>query len=175
MRGSPVSHVKQLAQDGATFKYTIQSCKSDLYLLSYFTDTSKYFLPRTRPSNMYSLLGSIYRRAFLIIWTSCFPRCIRRIIPHDIHFSYQNQTPNRHRNSNNRKVYSCKLMAFYMNVLSSEDIPPKKTSQRCAKSRAERAVVDAKSHTVNRSPVCSISNETCVNCTVYFFPGLDDT
>lgn len=60
-----------------------------------------------------------------------------------------------------------------MDVLPSEDVPPEKTSQGCAKGCAECAVVHAKSHAVNGGPEGSITDGGTISL-MDLLPCLDD-
>lgn len=60
-----------------------------------------------------------------------------------------------------------------MDMLPGEDIPPEQSRERSAECRAKRAIVDSKSHGVDRGPEGPIGDEGTVSL-VDAHPGLDD-
>ena len=95
------------------------------------------------------------------------------IVPIDINLANQNRAPNRHSDRNNRQIHSGKLPPKHADMLLVQDISPKQTRKRSAKSSAESAVVDADGHAVHGGPERAVTNWNAV-VRVDLLPCLDD-
>lgn len=100
-------------------------------------------------------------------------RVVWGTVPRDVDFPNQHKTPHGHGDRDDGKVNTRKLMVLDMYVLPSEDVPPEKASQRCAKGCAESSVVDAESHAINGGPEGSVTNGGPISF-MDLLPCLDD-
>jgi hypothetical protein len=99
---------------------------------------------------------------------------VRRIVPDYVDFTDQNRASNHHRHGNNGYILSREIKSSDMDMLASEDVSPKETSQRCTECCTESSVVDAQSHGVYGCPKCAIANGYAI-VDVNLLPSLNNS
>jgi hypothetical protein len=104
---------------------------------------------------IYLLQGQIYKS----IKTSSTPIPlfnICSIAANNIHLPQQHRHANNHGDSNDGQINANKVATADVNKLLTEDVAPQQSSQRGAKCDAERAVIDADDHGVDRTPEVTV-------------------
>lgn len=94
-------------------------------------------------------------------------------VPRDVDLSNKDRGTNGHGYGDNRRIEACKIPSSNVDTLFAQNIPPKQTSKRRAKSRAKGAVVGGDGHTVHGGPECAIRNWNTL-LIANRLPGLED-